>query len=132
MIAGLIARGAADDDAASGGTTTVAERWIVTPTAAEEPWSPHIVVVNPGEEDVEVVLRTLPSAEDGEAAEVTITVPAGQVGAPPRSFLEADPRAAVVVSADGPVVALGASTSSGLRGFAWYALAIGIPIVDAI
>ena len=131
VVAGLISLGEADDDAATGGTTATASRWIVTPTAAEEPWEPSIVLVNPGEEDAEVTLRTLPSADDIEPVEVTISVRAGRAITAPRAFAEADPRGAVLVSSSGPVVALGASTSSGIRGIAWYALALGVPLADA-
>jgi len=64
---------------------------------------------------------------------VTITVSAGRVAGAPKGFLEQADRAAVLVTADGPIVALGASTSGGAKGLASYGLAVGVPLpMDAL
>jgi len=128
VIAGLRSTGQAADTAATGGATVTSDAWVVLPTVAEEPWFPGLVVANPGDMDVDITVRTLPSAEGVAAAEASFRVPAGTAASPPVSFLQADPRGAVLVQASGPVVALGGSTSSGLKGLAWYALAMGVPV----
>lgn len=125
---GAIARGESADDAATGGMDVVATTWLVPPTVGQEPWFPGLVVANPGDTDVRVHVVTLPSSSGSVSASATFTVKAGASGGPPRSFLDSDPEAMILVSATGPVIALGGSTSSGLSGLAWYALAGGVPV----
>jgi hypothetical protein len=58
-----------------------------------------------------------------------LTVDAGGVVAAPAEFLAEAPRAGVWVHADGgDVIALGATTSLGIEGFARYALVLGVPV----
>jgi hypothetical protein len=128
LAASLRADGRAADGAATAGTDVTAPAWIVTPTAVEEPWFPGLVIANPGTEDVTVQVRTLPSADGVEAVEASFRIRAGRAASPPKRVLQADPRGAVLVQASGPVIALGGSSSSGLRGIAWYALAMGTPV----
>jgi len=129
FVAALRAEGQSDDDAATGGAVTAARTWVVTPTVAEEPSFPGLVVANPGNEEVTVTLRLL--TPDGTAGGVTTfaLAPSHAAGVS-KAFLEASPRASVVVSATGDVVALGGSTSSGILGLSLYALAIGIAVPD--
>ncbi|MDP9185568.1 MAG: hypothetical protein M3O29_07875, partial [Actinomycetota bacterium] len=56
-----------------------------------------------------------------------VTVPAGKTLAIPRAFLGSDHTAAVLLSADGPVVALGAGTA-GSGDSARYAMAMGVSV----
>ncbi len=118
--------GQLDDDAATTGVTAPATRWIVTPTVAGDPSDPGLVVANPGDQDVHVMLRLLtPGAE--VVADRGIVVPAHSAAGAPRDFLRASPRASVLVtSQDGGVVAAGASTSGGSRALLLFALAAGI------
>lgn len=127
---GLRATGESPDGAASSGVAAPAVAWVVTPTAAEEPWFPGLVVANPGDEPVTVEVTTLPTTDGGVPAEATFEVGAGTSATPPRSFLESDPTAAILVRATGPVVAAGVSTSSGVRGLAWYVIAAGVPLPE--
>lgn len=129
FVAALRAEGQSDDDAATGGAVAAAPTWVVMPTVAEEPSFPGLVVANPGNEDVTVTLRLL--TPDGTAGGTTTfaLAPSHAVGVP-SAFLDTSPRASVVVSATGDVVALGGATSSGIRGLSLYALAIGIPVPD--
>jgi len=57
-----------------------------------------------------------------------ITVLAGRVAGAPKGFLERPDRAAVLVTANGPIVALGASTSGGANGLAFFGSAVGVPV----
>jgi hypothetical protein len=130
VAATLRASGQAADGAVTAGTTDTSPAWIVTPTSVEEPWFPGLVVANPGSSDVTVHVRSLPSGDGVPVVEASFHVAAGRVGSPPKHFLAADPRGAVLVEATGPVVALGGSSSSGLRGIAWFALAMGSPVPE--
>jgi hypothetical protein len=76
-----------------------------------------------------VSLRLLPSGERPVPEPVSVTVPASSTVGAPEDFLEVAPAAAVeVISAGGEVVALGASTSRGVRGLSRYALVLGVPM----
>ncbi|MEX0984642.1 MAG: DUF5719 family protein [Actinomycetota bacterium] len=128
VVVALSAEGQGIDDAATSGVMSPAPSWLVVPTTLEEPWFPGLVVANPSEEDVVVALRLIPEEGEGTLKTTTLTVGAGQVAAVPAGFLAQAPRASVLVQASGPVVALGASTSTGRLGVAFYALAVGLPV----
>jgi predicted dehydrogenase len=100
----------------------------VTPTVDGEPAHPQLVLVDPGPTAVQVTLQLLTPGSVPAAPPVTITVAAGRVAGAPKGFLEKDDRAAVLVTADGPIVALGTSTSGGANGLASYGSAVGIPV----
>jgi hypothetical protein len=59
------------------------------------------------------------------------TVPAGETMGVPGKFLRRDHAAAVLVSADGPLVALGAGTA-GSGNATRYAMAMGVPIPPGV
>jgi hypothetical protein len=86
------------------------------------------VLVDPGPTPVRVTLQLLTQGSGPPPPPVTITVPAGRVAGAPKGFLEQADRAAVLITADGPIVALGASTSGGAKALASYGSAIGIPV----
>jgi len=128
FVAALRARGQQGDDAATGGAVAPVPAWVVIPTVDGEPARPQLVLVNPGPTPVRVTLQLLTQGSGPPLAPVTITVPAGRVAGAPKGFLEQADRAAVLITADGPIVALGASTSGGAKGLASYGSAIGIPL----
>jgi hypothetical protein len=130
LVAAQRAEGQSADDAATGGVAEPAPAWVVLPTVADEPSLPGLVVENPGTEPVTVTLRLLPP--DGGAApkEVSFDLAASTTaGAPPRLFRDAS-RAAVLVTATGPITAAGASTSSGVHGLSLFAVSMGVPVPD--
>jgi hypothetical protein len=128
VTVGLGALGSTADHAASAGMAVPATAWLVPPTVGREPWFPGLVVGNPGDSEVQVELVTLPTDDGIAPATASFDIPAGATAVPPSSFLESDPTAMILVRASGPVVAAGASTSSGLEGVAWYALANGVAV----
>lgn len=133
FVAALRARGQQHDDAATGGAVAPATAWVVTPTVGGEPAQPELVVVNPGSTAVRVTLQLLTPGSGPTGPRVTITLAAGRVAGAPKGFLGQADRAAVLVTADGPIVALGASTSGGTKGLASYGSAIGVPVpLDAL
>lgn len=128
VVAAIRSQGQSDDDGATGGLVAPAVAWIVPPTSAEDPAFPGVIVANPGEEPVEATLRLLGVNGPGES--FTVTIPAGGTALVDDPFLTADPRASILVLADGPVVAVGASTSGDKRGLSLYAIAAGLPIPE--
>lgn len=125
----LRALGRSVDGGATAGTSTTASAWVVPSTVLGEPSFPALVIVNPGQEEVAVTLRHLPAGEGAAGTEARVVVPPGSAVAAPEDFLAAQPRAAMLVRADdGEVVALGASASRGVQGFARYALVVGLPL----
>jgi hypothetical protein len=99
----------------------------VPPTLTTLPATPLVVVANPGAADTVVDLSLL-RIDGTTGASTSLEIPAGSVAAAPASFLEDAPRSAVLVTADVPVVALGASTSGGKDGMDLYGLATGVAV----
>jgi hypothetical protein len=133
FVAVLRARGQQHDDGATGGAAAPATAWVVTPTVDGGSAQPELVLVDPGPTAVRVTLQLLTPGSGPTGPPVTITVPAGRVAGAPKGFLEQADRAAVLVTADGPIVALGASTSGGAKGLDSYGLAFGVPVpMDAL
>jgi uncharacterized protein YjdB len=58
---------------------------------------------------------------------VTVTIQPGRTASPPRRWLDADPAAAVLVSANGGLIALGAGTTGTSRSNG-YAMGLGVPV----
>lgn len=132
FVGALRAEGQSGDDAATGGYAVPGPAWVILPTVADDPSFPGIVVANPGSNAVTVTLRRLPTEDGAPAEEVSLRIGPSKASSAPDGFLEADPRAAVLVSASGPVVAAGVSTSAGVRGLSLYAIAVGAAVPDAI
>ncbi|MET0800240.1 MAG: DUF5719 family protein [Actinomycetota bacterium] len=134
VVAALRTVGVGKDDGSTGGSATPASSWIVTPTVAGDPSRPGVLVLNPGSGDASVTVVSLPTggAAEGTAAETTITVPGGSVGAVPGRFLAAAGATSMLLRSDGsPIVALGASTSLGNEGLSLFGLAAGVPIPES-
>ncbi|MGE5225239.1 MAG: DUF5719 family protein, partial [Planctomycetaceae bacterium] len=129
LFAALRSQGQSDDDAATGGTAAPGPAWVVPPTVADQPANPGLVVANPGATPVQVTLRLLPPGSDTvERPTASITVPPSSTVAAPAAFLDQSPSASVLVTADGDVVAGGASTSGGVLGLSLYGLALGVEV----
>ena len=129
VAAALRAEGRSIDDGATAGAPSPAATWLVPSTFLAEPWFPGLVIMNPGDRDAQVTLHHLATGGTPSTDERTIAVPAGSAVAAPSEFLEAAPQAAIVVEAQGgKVVALGSSASSGVQGYARYALVLGVPM----
>lgn len=128
FVAAQRAAGQSADDAATGGTATSSSSWVVLPTVAGEPSFPGVVITNPGPDSVTVTLRLLPPDGQGRAGETSFQVEPASTASAPEGFLERSPQAAVLVTADGPVVAAGVSTSAGVQGLSLYAIALGVPL----
>jgi hypothetical protein len=85
-------------------------------------------VLNPGDSQATVQIRSIPREGD-PPADTTITVAPGSVAGVPREFLDTIGDAALMVTSTGePVVAMGASASLGNEGRALFGLAAGVPI----
>jgi hypothetical protein len=128
VIAAIRTSGLGNDDAATAGAVEPATAWVVPPTLAGEPAKPSLLLANPGDVEAVVTLRLLP-LDGGEAAEVTVRVPAAKLVEAPANFLAGAPDASVLVTSDGaPIVALGSTTSLGTKGLSVFGSAMGVPI----
>jgi len=128
IVAVLRATGPGDDPGATAGAAAPASAWVVTPTSIGARSRAGLVLLNPGSDPVDVTLHLLPLAGSSAAADVVVTIPASTaVGAPP-AFLASEPTASVQVTAEGPVIAMGQSTSTGSKGIQLYALCMGIAV----
>ncbi len=122
---GLRELGRGVDDAATGGTATPSTAWVVLPAIVGAAPRATVVLVNDGDVAVQATVRLLP-IEGTSPETTTITVPPGRTAAVPGTFLESQPNAAVLVTADGPLIALGAGVGGDQA--TDYAMGLGIPV----
>ena len=126
VVAALREGGSRDDEAVTGGVPAAATAWVVLPTAFGLDPRPSLALVNDGDQPVSATLTLLHEGGGSLGDTMQVTVPPGTLGVPGK-FLRQDHVAAVLVSADGPIVALGAGTA-GSRDSARYAMSVGVPI----
>jgi hypothetical protein len=119
-------------DSAATGPGRPARAWVLLPAVGGPPFHPGAVIANPGSQAIDVRLSYLPSGTKEPApAPITVHVPPMRTVAVPAAFAQARPLAAILaMSADGTFVPAEASYSLGLRGYAAYAVALGVPIPD--
>jgi hypothetical protein len=129
VSAALRAIGVGNDWAATGGARAPAQRWVVLPATIGEPVVPGLILVDPGNDPVTVTLRVLAA---GGPDDLVVRIEAGRALQVPAGFWAGAPDAAILVAADGPVLALAASTSLGNSGLSTYALAMGVPVPDPV
>lgn len=129
-VVALRAQGPSGDDAATGGAVAPGPAWVVPTTVVDRPSFPGIVLVNAGTQPVQATVRLLPPGEGAgpEREIVVVDVPAGVAVGVPARFLAGSPQSSALVTADGDLIALGASTSGGIRGPAQYGLTLGLPV----
>jgi hypothetical protein len=127
--AGLREAGPGRDEGATGGTATPTTDWVVLPTAFGLDPRPSMVLVNDGDQPVEATLTLLHEGGGSLGDTTTVTIGAKRTLAVPGAFLRGDHTAAVLVRADGPVVALGAGLA-GAGDTSRFAMAIGVPIPE--
>jgi hypothetical protein len=99
----------------------------VLPTAFGLDPRPSMVLVNEGDQPVAATLTLLHEGGGSVGDTTSVTVGAQRTLAVPGSFLRSDHTAAVLVNADGPVVALGAGLA-GAGDASRFAMALGVPI----
>lgn len=127
VVAAQRAEGVGHDTGATGGAPDPANDWVVLPSVAGDPARPGLVLVNPGRVDATVTLHLLVPVGAQTPADVVVTVPAASAASAPSAFLEMAADGAVVVHSSGaPVIAMGASTSLGVKGVSTYALSMGV------
>jgi hypothetical protein len=120
-------------DSAATGPGRPARAWVLFPAVGGPPFHPGAVIANPGSKPVDVRLSYLPSGtQETPPAPITVHVPPLRTVTVPAAFVQARPLAAILaVSSDGTFVPAEASYSLGLRGYAAYAVALGVAIPDA-
>ncbi len=131
VVAALREEGPGSDDGTTGGAPAPATDWIVLPTAFGLDPRPSLVLVNDGDQPVSATVTLLHEGGGSLGDTMQATVPAGETMGLPGKFLRRDHAAAVLVSADGPLVALGAGTA-GSGNATRYAMAMGVPIPPGV
>jgi hypothetical protein len=129
LVAGAVrALGPGEDLGATAGAVASSEAWVTFPASARSPTDPGAVLVNDGNVDVVATVELLPRAGGAALAPVTVRVPAHSAAAVPPDLWIADPGSALLIRADGPIVALAASTSPGAGDADAFALSVGVPL----
>jgi hypothetical protein len=116
------------DLAATAGAVAASDAWIVLPASAQTPAVPGAVLVNDTDTDVAATIELLPHEGDTAAASITMQVPAHGAAAVPSDLWASAPGSALLIRADGPLVALAATTSPGSRDADAFALSMGVAL----
>jgi hypothetical protein len=127
-VAGALrALGPGEDLGATAGAVAPSDGWLVFPASAQIPAEPGAVLVNDGDVDVVATVELLPQEGSTAGVSVTVRVPAHAAAAVPPELWAAAPGSAMLIRADGPLVALAATTSRGSPGSDAFALSMGVP-----
>jgi hypothetical protein len=116
------------DLGSTAGAVAASDSWIVLPASAQIPAEPGAVLVNDTDADVWATVELLPQEGGTAAASVTVQVPAHGAAAVPPDLWASAPGSALQIRADGPLVALAATTSPGSPGADAFALSMGVPL----
>jgi hypothetical protein len=127
---GVREAGSGNDAGATGGTTTTAPSWVVLPAALGPTAQGSVVLVNDGDQPITATLTALPADGGTPGEPYTIEVGPGRTASPPRSWLQANRMAAILIAGDGNLVALSGGTT-GRDGGGGYALSMGLPVAPS-
>jgi hypothetical protein len=116
------------DLGATAGAVAASDAWVVLPASAQIPAEPGAVLVNDTDADIAATIELLPHEGSTAAASITVQVPAHGAAAVPPDLWASAPGSALLIHADGPLVALAATTSRGSRDAVPFALSIGVPL----
>jgi hypothetical protein len=120
--------GPGTDLGSTGGSVSTSDAWVLLPASARVPQDPGALLVNDGDVAVAASVELLPREGATPPTSVTITVPPHGTAAVPADLWAASPGSALVVRADGPILALSAATSPGSRDAEAFALSMGVPL----
>jgi hypothetical protein len=120
--------GPGTDLGSTGGSVSASDAWVLLPASAQVPADPGAVLVNDGDVAVAASVQLLPQEGGTSPSSVTITVPAHATATVPPDLWASAPASALVVRADGPIVALSASISRGSQDAEAFALSMGVPL----
>lgn len=120
--------GPGTDLGSTGGSVSVSDAWVLFPASARIPADPGALLVNDGDVAVAASVQLLPQEGVTPPSSVTITVPPHATAAVPPDLWATAPGSALVVGADGPILALSAATSPGSRDAEAFALSMGVPL----
>ena len=128
-VAGALrVRGPGVDLGVTAGAVAASDAWIVLPATAQTPAVPGAVLANDTATDVAATIELLPHEGDLAAASITVQVPAHGAAAVPSDLWASAPGSALLIRADGPLVALAATTSPGSPDSDAFALSMGVPL----
>jgi hypothetical protein len=120
--------GPGTDLGSTGGSVSAADAWVLLPASAQVPAEPGAVLVNDGDVAVVASVELLPQERGTAPPSVTVTVPPHGTAAVPPDLWASASGSALVVRADGPIVALSATSSPGSRDAEAFALSVGVPL----
>jgi hypothetical protein len=118
--------GPGTDLGSTAGSVAASDVWVLIPASAQIPADPGAVLVNDGDVAVVATVELLPQEGGTSPSSVTITVPPHATAAVPPDLWASAPDSALVVRADGPIVALSASTTPGSQDAETFALSMGV------
>jgi hypothetical protein len=120
--------GPGTDPGSTAGSVAASDAWVLLPASAQIPADPGAVLVNDGDVAVAASVELLPQEGGISPSSITITVPPHATAAVPPDLWASAPDSALVVRADGPIVALSASTFPGSQDAQTFALSMGVPL----
>ena len=120
--------GPGTDVGSTGGSASASDAWVLFPASARIPAEPGALLVNDGDIAVAASIELLPQEGGTPPSPVTINVPPHATAAVPPDLWPTAPGSALVVRADGPILALSAATSPGSRDAEAFALSMGVPL----
>jgi hypothetical protein len=121
--------GPGTDLGSTGGSVAVSDAWVLFPATAGIPADPGALLVNDGDVAVAASVELLPQEGATPPSSATITVPPHATAAVPPDLWATAPGSALVVRADGPILALSAAASPGSRDAEAFALSMGVPLL---
>jgi hypothetical protein len=120
--------GPGTDLGSTGGSVSASAAWVLLPASAQVPADSGAVLVNDGDVAVVASVELLPLEGGTAPPSVSVTVPPHATAAVPPDLWASAPGSALVVRADGPIVALSATSSPGSRDALAFALSMGVPL----
>jgi hypothetical protein len=120
--------GPGTDLGSTGGSVSESDAWLLLPASAQIPADPGAVLVNDGDVAVVASVELLPQEGGTAPSSVTVTVPPHATAAVPPDLWASAPGSALVVRADGPILALSAASSPGSRDAEAFALSMGLTL----
>lgn len=121
--------GPGTDLGSTGGSTSASDAWVLLPASAQIRADPGAVLVNDGEVAVVASVELLPQEGGTAPPSVSVSVPPHGTAAVPPDLWASAPGSALVVRADGPIVALSAASSPGARDTEAFAISMGVPLL---
>ena len=121
--------GPGTDLGSTGGSVAASDAWVLLPASAQIRAEPGAVLVNDGDVAVVASVELLPQEGGTAPSTVSVTVPPHATAEVPPDLWASAPGSALVVRADGPILALSATSSPGPQDTEAFALSMGVQLL---